>query len=51
MTPPEIVRIGHVVLSVADLAASRQFYVDRLGLNVLHEEPNALYLRDRKSVV
>lgn len=45
MTPPEIVRIGHVVLSVTDLAASRQFYVDRLGLNVLHEETTALYLR------
>ncbi len=45
MTPPEIIRIGHVVLSVADLAASKRFYVDLLGLNVLHETPGALYLR------
>ncbi len=45
MTPPEIVRIGHVVLSVADLAASKRFYVELLGLNVLHETPDGLYLR------
>lgn len=45
MTAPDIVRIGHVVLTVADLARARRFYVDLLGLNVLHEEPNALYLR------
>ncbi len=46
LTPiPDVVRIGHVVLTVADLGRARQFYVDLLGLNVLHEEPNALYLR------
>lgn len=45
MTPPEIIRIGHVVLAVTDLAASKRFYVDLLGLNVLHETPGALYLR------
>ena len=42
---PRVIRIGHVVLSVADLAASRHFYVDLLGFNVLHETDRALYLR------
>jgi catechol 2,3-dioxygenase len=40
-----IVRIGHAILTVRDLAASRRFYVDLLGLNVLHESSDALYLR------
>jgi catechol 2,3-dioxygenase len=42
---PRVIRIGHVVLTVADLAASRHFYVDLLGFNVLHETDGALYLR------
>jgi catechol 2,3-dioxygenase len=45
MPVPHIVRIGHAVLTVTDLKASRHFYVDLLGLNVLHEAPTALYLR------
>ncbi len=45
MAPPDVVRIGHVVLAVADLAASKRFYVDLLGMHVLHEQPGALYLR------
>ena len=45
MAPPDIVRIGHVVLSVTNLAASKRFYVDLLGLHILHEQPGALYLR------
>jgi catechol 2,3-dioxygenase len=44
-TFPRVIRIGHIVLSVADLAASRHFYVDLLGLNVVHEDDRALYLR------
>jgi catechol 2,3-dioxygenase len=44
-TFPRVIRIGHVVLSVADLAASRHFYVDLLGFHVLHETDRALYLR------
>jgi catechol 2,3-dioxygenase-like lactoylglutathione lyase family enzyme len=32
---PRVIRVGHVILSVADLAASRHFYVDLLGLNVV----------------
>lgn len=42
---PNIIRIGHGVFYVTDLAASRHFYVDLLGLNVLHESASALYLR------
>jgi len=40
-----IVRNGHCVLYVTDLAASKRFYVDLLGLNLLHKTPEALYLR------
>ena len=36
-------RLSHVFMHVADLAASRAFYVDLLGLSVLLEEPG--YLR------
>src|SRR5580704_6075105 len=42
---PRIIRVGHVILSVADLPAARHFYVDLLGLNVVHEDDRALYLR------
>ncbi|ADV67530.1 3,4-dihydroxyphenylacetate 2,3-dioxygenase [Deinococcus maricopensis] len=45
MTKPNVTRIAHGVLYVTDLAASRRFYVDLLGLNVLHETEGALYLR------
>lgn len=45
MSSPNIVRIGQAVFLVGDLRASRHFYVDLLGLNVLHETPDALYLR------
>lgn len=42
---PDILRLGHVILGVRDLDASRAFYVDVLGMNVVHEERGALYLR------
>ena len=42
---PHIVRVGHVVLYVTDIAASRHFYVDLLGLNIVQEHADALYLR------
>jgi len=45
MTTPNIIRIGHGIFYVTNLERSRQFYVDLLGLNVLHESPGALYLR------
>lgn len=43
--PFNIVRLSHVEYRVRDLAASRAFYVDMLGLQVTHEEAGRLYLR------
>ena len=43
--PFNIVRISHVSLCVSDLEAARRFYVDTLGLQITHEEPDRLYLR------
>jgi catechol 2,3-dioxygenase len=43
--PFNVVRASHVELSVRDLARSRTFYVDCLGLLVSDETPDALYLR------
>jgi catechol 2,3-dioxygenase len=40
-----IVRLSHVELTVTDLAASKAFYVDTLGLQVTGEEDGRLYLR------
>lgn len=45
MTVPNIVRLGHAIFAVKDLAPSRRFYVDLLGLNVLHESRDSIYLR------
>jgi catechol 2,3-dioxygenase len=46
LSPPfNIVRLSHVELRVTDLAWSRAYYVDLLGLQVTREEPDALYLR------
>ena len=43
--PFAIVRASHVELGVRDLARSRAFYVDCLGLLVSDETEDALYLR------
>jgi catechol 2,3-dioxygenase len=43
--PFNIVRASHVELGVRDLARSRAFYVDCLGLLVSDETADALYLR------
>ena len=43
--PFNIVRLSHVEYRVRDLAASRAFYVDTLGLQVTHEDDSTLYLR------
>jgi len=40
-----IVRLSHVEYHVRDLAKSRAFYVDTLGLQVTHEDANSIYLR------
>jgi catechol 2,3-dioxygenase len=46
VAPPfDIVRTAHVELVVTDLAASREFYVDLLGLVPTAESGDALYLR------
>ncbi len=43
--PFNIVRLSHVEYSVLDLAKSRAFYVDTLGLQVTHEDETSIYLR------
>ena len=40
-----ILRLSHVEYKVTDLAASRAFYVDTLGLQVSAETQDAIYLR------
>ncbi|MDQ2066531.1 3,4-dihydroxyphenylacetate 2,3-dioxygenase [Xinfangfangia sp. CPCC 101601] len=39
------VRLSHVEFGVRDLARSRAFYVDTLGLQVTDEDANTIYLR------
>ncbi len=43
--PFNIVRLSHVEYHVTDLAKSRAFYVDLLGLQVTYEAAETLYLR------
>ncbi len=43
--PFHIVRLSHVEYHVLDLAKSRSFYVDTLGLQVTHEDDTSIYLR------
>lgn len=46
LNPPfNIVRLSHAELRVTDLAWSRAYYVDLLGLQVTHEEAGTIYLR------
>src|SRR5215470_10042097 len=46
LDPPfNVVRASHVELGVRDLARSRAFYVDCLGLLATDETADALYLR------
>lgn len=40
-----IVRLSHIELGVTDLARSRAFYVDLLGLQVTDEDADTVYLR------
>jgi catechol 2,3-dioxygenase len=48
---PDIVRVAYAELVVTDLAASRRFWVDRLGLVVSAETHDALYLRGHEEFV
>ena len=43
--PFNIVRLSHVELRVTDLAWSRGYYVDTLGLQVTYEDADSIYLR------
>lgn len=43
--PFNITRASHIVLMVRDLAASRAFYVDVIGLMVSNEDAETVYLR------
>jgi catechol 2,3-dioxygenase len=43
--PFNVIRLSHITLAVTDLAASRAFYADMLGLQVTDETDGALYLR------
>jgi catechol 2,3-dioxygenase len=43
--PFNIVRLSHVELAVTDLARSRAFYVDILGMQITEETKDAIYLR------
>ena len=43
--PFNILRLSHVEYGVTDLAASRAFYVDTLGLQITHEDEQRIYLR------
>ncbi|HBR63686.1 MAG TPA: 3,4-dihydroxyphenylacetate 2,3-dioxygenase [Rhodobacteraceae bacterium] len=43
--PFNIIRLSHIELGVSDLAASKAFYVDMLGMQITEETSDALYLR------
>lgn len=43
--PPDILRCAYMEIVVTDLAASRHFYADVLGLVITKETPDAIYLR------
>ncbi|MFC7703711.1 3,4-dihydroxyphenylacetate 2,3-dioxygenase [Plastorhodobacter daqingensis] len=46
LNPPfNIVRLSHTSFTVTDLAASRKFYADILGLQITHEDDSTIYLR------
>lgn len=44
-TAPDVIRAAYAELIVSDLAASRQFYVDILGLVVSYEDESSIHLR------
>ena len=46
LNPPfNIVRLSHVELRVTDLAWSRAYYVDTIGLQVTYEDAGTIYMR------
>jgi 3,4-dihydroxyphenylacetate 2,3-dioxygenase len=49
--PPDVVRAAYAELIVTDLAASRHFWVDRIGFSISAEDSDALYLRGYEDLV
>src|SRR5690606_10338013 len=49
--PPDILRCAYMEIVVTDLAASREFYVDVLGLTVTEEDEEAIYLRSLEEFI
>ena len=50
-SPPDILRCAYMELIVTDLAASRVFYVDVLGLHVTEEDEDVIYLRSTEEFI
>jgi 3,4-dihydroxyphenylacetate 2,3-dioxygenase len=48
---PDILRCAYMDLVVTDLAKSREFYVDILGLHVTEEDDEAVYLRSTEEFI
>src|SRR5918994_327688 len=48
---PDILRCAYMELVVTDLAASREFYVDVLGLYVTEEDERTVYLRSTEEFI
>lgn len=48
---PDIVRCAYMEIVVTDLARSREFYVDVLGLHVTEEDENNIYLRSLEEFI
>ncbi|MBF0816594.1 3,4-dihydroxyphenylacetate 2,3-dioxygenase [Microbacterium paludicola] len=48
---PDILRCAYMDLVVTDLARSREFYVDILGLHVTEEDDEAIYLRSTEEFI
>ena len=48
---PDILRCAYMELVVTDLAASREFYVDVLGLYVTEEDERTIYLRSTEEFI
>ena len=48
---PDIVRCAYMEIVVTDLAKSREFYVDVLGLHVTEEDENTIYLRSLEEFI
>ena len=49
--PPDILRCAYMEIIVTDLAKSRHFYVEVLGLTVTEEDDSAIYLRSLEEFI